>query len=244
MSVRAWRRIALMVAVGGVSAMVLAPSANAEICNTEAEAGKLPPGTIVCFGVENWEVSGSLTDRKLNQSLELKEGTFNGFSAFTNIEPVTGVIHGVAAVKPFEATIKLFGTSTKVGLTFEEVGEANGSINEIAHGTGNCVVAPEELCVHESIPTQANLGFTSITLFGLKIPVSCKTVTPVSLPLEEDLMLFGELFNPQVGSHFMGTTTFPPVKCGGAFGIVDSVVLSALFSGPNNRYSIKIRPSF
>jgi len=211
------------------------------ICQSEEAAGKLPPGTLSCISLENHEVLGRLTDRKLNQSIELQEGTFNGFVAFTSFFPIGGTIHGIIAAKPFEATIKVFGVAAKVGLTFEQVGEANGSIEEIARS--NCPAELFQRCFHESIPTQVNLGFTSITLPGVTIPLSCKTATPVSLPLEANLLGPAETINGG-GSHFTGTTTFPTVKCEGPLGTVESVVLSALLSGPNNAYSITIRERF
>jgi hypothetical protein len=233
----------VLAAVGAIS-VAATSAASADICESEAAAGKLPAGTLLCNSIENFEVSGTLTDKKLNQSVELKEGTFNGFVAITGVGPITGVIHGVTAAKPFEATIKLFGLPTKVGLTFTQVGESNGVLNQIAP-TGNCLAAPEELCVHESIPTSANLGFTSITLFGLKIPLHCKTSSPVSLPLEENLMLFGELLNPAIGSHFTGTTTFPSISCNffeePLTAIFNSVLLTSLFSGPGNSYSLFVK---
>jgi hypothetical protein len=231
-----------LVAVGALSVAVTSAASAETICEREAKAGKLPEGTVFCESIENFEVSGTLTDKKLNQSVELKEGTFNGYVAFKSFFPVEGSLNGVTAAKPFEATIKLFGISTKVGLTFTQVGEANGSLTSVAAGTGNCAANPEGICVHESVPTKANLGFTSITLFGLKIPLSCQTSSPVNLPLEENLLLFEELLNPLVGSHFTGTTTFPSIKCTEFLtGPFNSVLLTTLFSGPGNGYSLYVK---
>jgi hypothetical protein len=234
-----------LAAVGAIS-VAATSAASAEICETEAAAGKLPAGTVFCKSIENFEVSGTLTDKKLNQSVELKEGAFNGFVAFTSFafSNIHGDLHGVTTAKPFEAPIKLFGLTTKVGLTFEEVGEAEGEIQGPIPPSGNCM-ASEILCVHESVPTKANLGFTSITLFGLKLPLHCKTSTPVNLPLEENLGLFDELLNPSVGSHFTGTTTFPSISCSFVqeplTALFNSVLLTTLFSGPGNTYSLFVK---
>jgi hypothetical protein len=54
-----------------------------------------------------------------------------------------------------------------------------------------------------------------------------------TLPLEELL---------STGAHFMGTTKFPAVKCEGTNGTLDSAILTSLFSGPGNPYSITIAP--
>jgi hypothetical protein len=231
-----------LAAAGALSVAATSAASAETICEREGTAGKLPAGTIFCNGIENYEVSGTLTDKKLNQSVGLKEGTFNGYLAFTSIFPFEGNISGVTAQKPFEATIKVFGIPTKVGLTFE-LGEANGVFTEIEPaGSPNCEVSPGEPCEHVSIPTSASLGFTSITLFGLKLPLRCKTSSPVSLPLEENLLLFEELGNPTVGLHFTGTTTFPPIHCTGFLvGPFEGTLLTTLFSGPGNTYSLFVK---
>jgi hypothetical protein len=249
---RPWRRQRLPLIVAVLVAVVpmafAGPALAAEpatICEKEAAAGKLPAETVFCKSIENYEVSGALTVQKLNQSIEVKEGTFNGFVAFTrfilglNLE---GALRGTVAIKPSETTLKLFGMPSKVGLTFEQVGEAEGSLTGAELGSGNCASNPELPCVHESIPVKANIGFTSLTLFGLKFPLQCKTSTPVNLPLEENLLLFAELLNPTVGSHFTGTTTFPSIHCSEFFtGLFNSALLTNLFSGPGNTYSLFVK---
>jgi hypothetical protein len=245
-----WRRqgprliLAVLVAVVSMAfagpGLAAAPAAT--ICEKEGAAGKLPAGTLYCDSIENFEVSGALTDKKLNQALEVKEGTFNGFVALTGYTPIEGALHGAVAIKPSEATITVFGQPTKVGLTFEQVGESEGSIMSALLGSGNCANNPSDICVHETIPTKANIGFTSITLFGLKFPLSCKTSTPVNLPLEETLLLFEELLNGGVGSHFIGTTTFPTIRCTEfLLGSFNSALLTDLFSGEGNTYSLYVK---
>jgi hypothetical protein len=218
----------------------LAAAPATTICEAEAAAGKLPAGTFYCDSLQNYEVSGALTVKKLNQAIEVKEGTFNGFLALTGFVPIEGEVHGAVAIKPYEATIKVFGTPTKVGLSYEQVGESEGSLTGVP--PGNCAESLGDLCVHESIPTKANIGFTSITWFGLKFPLSCKTSTPVNLPLEENLLLFEELLNPGVGSRFTGTTTFPSIRCTEFLtGFFNSALLTNLFSGAGNTYSLFVK---
>jgi len=229
-------------AVGAMSVAATSAASAETICEREAAANKLPAGTILCESIENFEVSGSLGVKKLNQSVELKEGTFNGYVAFQGISPVKGVIGGVTAAKPFEASLKIFGIPTKVGLTFEQVGTVSGSLDSILpEGTPSCEALPEFPCVHETIPTTAKIGFSSITILGLKIPLNC-AASPVSLPLEENLLLFQELLNPSIGSHFVGTTTYPKVKCTNElFALLNSSLLTSLFSGPGNSYSLFVK---
>jgi hypothetical protein len=90
-----------------------------------------------------------------------------------------------------------------------------------------------------TLPTQLNLGVTSFTIFGLKIPNQCQTAEPLSLNLSDDLSV-EELST--TGLHFMGTTTIPRVKCEGPLGIVEEAVLSSLLTGPGNAYSLNIAP--
>ena len=90
-----------------------------------------------------------------------------------------------------------------------------------------------------SVPFQANMGITSVSISSIKIPTQCKTATPVSFPLSTNLTLLEIV---AVGSHFTGTTTLPNIKCGGLFGGLLGPVLSLLMSGPNNAYEFNINP--
>lgn len=230
--------------VAFATAVVAAGALSAGVASV-ASAATCPEGTLICQPINNFEVSGTLTAKKLNQTIELKGGTFNGFAAIKTFVPVTGIIQGVTSIPQFEAPIKLFGLTTKVGLSFEEVGEASGVLNQVAGGTGNCANNPAGICVLETIPTSANIGFTSINLFGLKLPLHCKTSKPVSLPLESNLLLFEELLNPAIGSHFTGTTSFPSVSCNffeePLTALFNSALLTSLFSGPGNTYSLFVK---
>jgi hypothetical protein len=230
--------------VAFATAVVAAGALSAGVTSA-ASAAECPAGTLLCKQIENFEVSGTLTAKKLNQTITLPSGgTFNGFVALSSFVPIAGSLDGVVAVPAFEAPVKLFGLTTKVGLTFTSP-EAKGSLTGVPAGTGNCANNPAGLCVNEKIPTSATIGFTSITLFGLKLPLHCKTASAVSLPLEENLLLFEELLNPAVGSHFTGTTSFPPVSCNffeePFTALYNSALLTSLFSGPGNNYSLFVK---
>jgi lysophospholipase L1-like esterase len=178
----------------------------------------------------NWVVSGSLKLRKLNQSVALPAGsTFNGESAL-NLATGSGKITGTIAVPAFEAPLKLFGVPVQLGLTVSQAGASAGTISPDTALEGGLSV---------SLPTKLNIGVTSFTILGLKIPNQCQTTEPLSLNLSDNLT-FAELGS--TGFHFMGTTTIPSVKCEGALGPVQGLVLSNLLSGPNNTYSLNIAP--
>jgi hypothetical protein len=117
-----------------------------------------------------------------------------------------------------------------VGLEFTRVGSIEGSVGESATIPGDFSL---------SLPAKANIGFSSITIFGLKIPTTCVTSEPLAFNLLDTLSL-EELLSS--GAHFMGTTKFPALKCEGSTGALDSTILTSLFSGPSNPYSMTIAP--
>jgi len=241
MSLKASRIAALGAILAAVGAMSFATaSASASTPVTCEEAKSTAP---ICENFTEFELFGSLGVKKLGQTVELKEGRFNGYIELLDLFPITGVVHGVSTVKPFEVPVKLFGTSAKVGLTFEQVGNVNGSLKEIANaGNPNCELNPSEICVNLSVPTEVNIGFTSVTIFGLKFSIKCKTSKPFLLPLSENLRVNEELLDFEVGSHFTGTDTFPSVSCGRELlGSFNSKLLTEDFSGPENTYSLYIR---
>jgi hypothetical protein len=170
----------------------------------------------------NWVVSGSLTPKKLNQPVVLPEGsTFNG-SADVALEitggppAVSGTVTGSVFVPPFNASLALLGlVPTTVGVTFTQVGKAEGTIASApeafcAESTG---VSGSRGCVTLSIPTRANLGLTMVGVLGINTPTHCETSEPVTFPLSTHETLV-ELIDQ--GSHFKGTVTIPPIRCGGS----------------------------
>jgi len=242
MSFKAGRIAALGATLAAVGAMAVATTSASAAFPVNCEEAK--PEAPLCENFTEFEVFGSLGIKKLNQTIELKEGKFNGYLELLSLYPITGIVHGVTTVKPFEVPIKLFGISSKVALTFEQVGNVNGSLTQLATATGspNCEQNPSEPCVNLSVPTEVNIGFTSLTIFGFKFPLHCKTSKPFSLPLSENLRLNEELLDFEVGSHFTGTDTFPSVTCSNElFASLNSSILTSQFSGPENTYSLFIR---
>jgi hypothetical protein len=178
----------------------------------------------------NWVLSGSLTDKKLSQAITLPEGaTFNG-SGEVNTETGAGSVKGNLAVPPFTTALKLFGVlPVNLGLTVTQVGSLEGTIAKSETVSGD-----ETL----SAPVKLDLGITSVSLLGLKIPTTCTTAEPLALNLVDNLTR-EELLSK--GWSFSGITTIPKVKCEGGFlGAPFGVVLSLLLSGPENPYAIKI----
>lgn len=178
---------------------------------------------------EKWTVTGGIFDKKLNQPINLPAGSeFNG-SAVVELNTLTGTVDGTVTAPPFKTTLKILGQSAETGVTFTEVGEAEGS------------VAPSSTPGLETltVPAAANIGFTSLKILGLSIPTACKTSSPVSFPLIDNLTLV-ELVS--TGAKFAGTAALPRISCSGLLGFLESSLLTQLLSGPNNPYSLAFAP--
>jgi hypothetical protein len=178
----------------------------------------------------NWVLSGVLHIGKLNQDVALPEGSrFNG-TASINLETQSGPLSGTVTVPTFNAMLKILGAPATVGLELTQVGSTEGSI-------GASTAIPGDFTL--TLPTKANIGFSSITIFGLKMATKCVTSEPLAFNLLDTLPL-EELLS--TGAQFVGTTKFPVVKCEGTNGTVVSSILTSLFSGPSNPYSIMLAP--
>jgi hypothetical protein len=171
-----------------------------------------------------------LTLKKTNQPIMLPAGaTFNG-SAALNPQTLAGPLTGSVAIPPFNTVVKILGVPATIGLEFGEAGSVEGSLEQSKTLTGDLAL---------SIPTKENIGFTTIGILGLTIATKCQTTAPLSLPLLAELSV-SELL--ATGAHFTGTTTIPTVKCEGSLATLESSVLTSLFSGASNPYSITISP--
>ena len=175
----------------------------------------------------NWTLSGYLSDKALGQTINLPKGaTFNGSADLTSQS-----IAGDIAIPSFSASVKIFGfLPTQVGLTMTESAPVSGSIGPDPNVTGNLLV---------NASAKVNIYITAVGILGINIPTTCETSSPVVFPLK------GSYPSLQLttGATFTGTTTLPSVRCGGILGGLLSPVLTALFSGPGNAYSMSIAPA-
>lgn len=194
-----------------------------------------------------YKVRGNLTPKKLNQTITLPTGSFNG-EAQLNFVPqpgggfgVEGPLVGTTTIPEFTAEVKLFGIPAKLKTKFTAE-PANGSITSVEQKNCEPTIFKEG-CEHLSVPTHAEIEFTALTILGLTIPEKCETISKVLLGLETNINL-AKLLNsePPFGSFFKGTANFPIVICRGLFGLINGPLLTALFSGPNNPYEISVTP--
>jgi pimeloyl-ACP methyl ester carboxylesterase len=181
---------------------------------------------------KNWAVSGSLTDKKLRQAITLPGGSsFNG-STEVNTETGAGSVEGNFAFPPFSSKLSLFGLlPASFGMTLTQVGPVKGTVTETEAGK-------ETL----TLPVKLNLGIPSLRfdesgIEGPSVPIGCVTAEPIALNLTTTLSR-EELLSK--GWSFTGSTALPDIKCEGELGNLFGFVLSLLFSGPENQYSIKV----
>ncbi len=215
--------------INRITAAVAAVAAMAVMSVGVASAG----ATTLKLKFTNWVVSGTLTAKKLNQTISLPEGaTFNG-TALVELLPgptFNGPITGTLFVPPFKAKVSLLGIPAEIGVKFTQAGALAGSVAPSTVNKNKIVV---------DVPAMANVAFTSLTEAGITVPLECETAEPLAFDLNTELFAFDL---GTTGSTFVGTTTFPSVKCGGLTGLVEGPLLTSLLSGPDNPYSISIAP--
>ncbi|HUB73925.1 MAG TPA: hypothetical protein VL979_07815 [Solirubrobacteraceae bacterium] len=192
----------------------------------------------------NWAVWGSLTPKKLNEPVELPQGsTFNGVAEVTSTATsLSGTISGSIYVPPFKAKLKLGGAlPTEVGVTFTQVGPSEGTISTVS--PSDCA-EPRfgTTCMNMSVESKADLGITATGLLGLEVRSECETSEPVVFHLSTD-MPGEQLVLKLAGPHFTGTVTIPSITCKGLSGVAEGLLLTGLMSGPENPYSLKIGPN-
>lgn len=178
-----------------------------------------------------WAVAGSITDRRLgDQAIALPEGsTFTG-AGEVDSETGKGQVTGSFAVPPFTAPVKLFGViPVGIGMTLTQAAPATGTVSP-----SESVAGDEAL----GLPVKLDLGVTSVSLLGLKIPAQCAGTEPLSLSLTDTLSREALL---KSGWSFAGTTTVPAIRCeGGLLGRLFGAVLTGLLSGPENGYALTV----
>jgi hypothetical protein len=186
---------------------------------TTSSAGPPPEVTF-----DNWKLTGSLTVKKLPQTINLPAGcTFNGKAT------VPGPVEGNTHCPPFTANVKILGIlPTTLGLELVQVQPVKGTITPA--GGGNLLF---------KATTSDNINITSVGILGLTIPTSCTTAEPILFPLETT----APASSLATGATFNGEVTLPNVKCSNGFlGVVFGGVLTKLMSGPNNPFTFTIAP--
>jgi hypothetical protein len=174
-----------------------------------------------------WIISGTITDKKLEQSIVLPGGAKFDGTGEINEETGAGFVSGSFSVPRFQVVLKPFGPIIPVtfGMTITESEAVFGGET----GSG---FEPIDL----NFPFSFNLGVTSVGLLGLRIPTSCTTGWPVLFALEEFLSREAVLHK---GWSFSGEATLPPFRCeNGLLGWMFGQILTETLSGDGNTYSL------
>ena len=170
----------------------------------------------VVLPFNNYKVGGTLTVKKLNQSITLPAGsTFNGSANVTQ-----GTLSGHVAIPTFTSTIRVLGIPTQVTTQLVEAQPVQGTVK-----------LDPDFTTHIRSTTSATLYVRKLRIGLLSVPTTCRTVSPVQLALNYD----GPFAFP---INFNGTTTIPPLVGCGLLG----PTLGTLLSGPGNAYHLTLSP--
>lgn len=173
-------------------------------------------------------VSGSLTLKKLNQSVAFPSGST--FSA--TITPTTGTnatLSGNVSVPTFTSTLSLVGLPVaNATLQLVPTEPVSGTVTGLGTSTGTI-----------SATTAANINLLSLnptlTPFINLVTPGCTTSSPVVFPLSYS----GPLNSLTSPLTFTGTVTIPPLThCG-----LLTPILTGLMSGPGNQVSLTLTPT-
>jgi len=198
---RARRAVLALAVTSVVACAVAAPTASA---------------ADVVLPFSNYKVGGTLTVKKLNQSITLPAGsTFNGSANVTK-----GTLSGHVSIPTFTSTIRVLGIPTQVTTQLVEAQPVQGTVK-----------LDPDLTTHIRSSTSATLYIRKLRLGLLSVPTTCRTVSPIQLTLNYD----GPFSFP---INFNGTTTIPPLVGCGLLG----PSLGALLSGPGNAYHLTLSP--
>jgi hypothetical protein len=205
-------------------------------------AGPASGASGIGLAFENWKLSGSLTVKKLNEPVVLPSGsTFNGFAEVTHFgaKELEATLTGKIFVPPFKASLKIAGLiPSTVGVTFTQVGEAEGTLTTASATSPECANARfHGLCILTNVTTKAIVGLTVVGVLGIEVPTQCQTSEPLDFHLT-NISTLPEL--TETGPRFTGTVTIPSITCEGLTGLVLGPAITLVMSGPENPYSLKI----
>jgi hypothetical protein len=197
-----------------LAALVVSLVALGAIAAPTAQAQTIP--------LTNWQVSGSLGIKKLNQDIPLPAGsTFNG-----NVDLTQGTITGDTTVPDFTATVTVLGIPQHIDLSIKEVGSQSGTVTVNPDGT---------ITVDVDVAQDIRIKRIRIGLLSLPAGFNCHTSSPVVLPLHTTAPLSTALSS---GLSFSGTYDLPRLTgCG-----LLTPTLNLLMAGPDNPFNVSITP--
>jgi pimeloyl-ACP methyl ester carboxylesterase len=174
------------------------------------------------FSLDDWKLDGTIKLKTLMTKVVLPEGST--FSAETNM--TNNTITGGMDIPEFSYYIYAFGLMPlQVKLKIVPVGSMTGTASLDSKGI-----------LHINGHVYADIYLKQVGEWGVGIPFSLKTKTPVDFPIVFD----GPVSSLGDGSlTFTGTTTFPDMV---ENGIIINALFTSLMSGPGQEFTFTVTP--
>jgi Secretory lipase len=163
--------------------------------------------------LNEWSLAGKVTEAKSGISEEIPAGATISSTADATKQTLTATLN----IPPINQTMVVLGVPINVKGALTPTGPATGTFGFSSDGSE----------VSESAAGSANEEVGSVSIGLIKVPIGCKTVEPIKLPLT-----ISEPTNALASGSFAfkTTVTVPPFGGCGVFG----PVLTATVAGPGN----------
>ncbi len=171
--------------------------------------------------LNEWKLTGKVTEKKSGISEELPAGSTITSTADATTRKLTAELH----IPPISQSFSVLGVRVTVKGALTPTGPATGTFGFSSNGSE----------VSESAEGAANEEVGSVSIGIIKVPIGCKTVEPIKLPLS-----ISEPTNALASGNFSfkAEVTVPPFGSCGLLG----PVLTAATSGPGNTVEITATP--
>jgi hypothetical protein len=189
---------------------------------TLPSSARLTPETgDLIIPVPAWNLTGTVKEAKTGISIEVPAGSTLSAEADVTTEKLTANL----SIPPIDQTIFILGIPIKIKGALTPTGTIHGTVSLSNSGV-----------LSQSAEGLANMLVGSVGVGIFTVPIGCKTVEPIKLPLaiseQDNLLNTG-------GFTFTDIVTVPEFGGCGLFG----PVLSATMSGPGNEVKIAAKPS-
>ena len=167
-----------------------------------------------------WQLKGSVTVKKLGQSIEIPQGATLSAQGDITTESLTAEL----SIPPINQTVRLLGLPITVKGSLTPTETIKGKVSLTNSGV-----------LSQSANGFANMKVASVGVGFFQVPLGCTTVKPIELPLA-----ISEPVNAlETGGFGISTAVTVPEFGGcGLFG----PVLSSTFSGPENPINLNASP--
>jgi cytochrome P450 len=166
--------------------------------------------------VADWRVVGTIGLAKLRQTVDLPDGaTFSG-----NVDMIKGVMTGELNLPLLTTELRILGIKVCTTSQLIPTGTFDGDVTVKPDGT-----------IDMRATSRAYMHIHSVAIGRLRIPLKCRTATPIEMPLESSGTMSLD-FRPT----FAGTMTIPRFTGNGPI----EWLVTILVSGPGNAFQIAL----